>query len=69
VPVPTTAESFRQVHVNGHPGLFIRCEEPDANGKRHRTGAVVMWTEGDRVLAVQSDLPGDQLLDLAQTLR
>jgi hypothetical protein len=69
VPVPTTAESFRQVHVNGHPGLFIRCEEPDASGKRHRTGAVVMWTEGDRVLAVQSNLPGDQLLDLAQTLR
>jgi hypothetical protein len=28
-----------------------------------------MWTEGDRVLAVQSNLPGDQLLDLAQTLR
>jgi hypothetical protein len=55
--------------VNGHPGLFIRCEEPDASGKRHRTGAVVMWTEGDRVLAVQSNLPGDQLLDLAQTLR
>lgn len=69
VPVPTTAESFRQVHVNGHPGLFIRCEGPDENGRRRRTGAVVMWTEGDRVLAVQSDLPGDQLLDLAQTLR
>jgi len=69
VPVPMTAESFRQVQVNGHPGLFIRCEAPDENGKRHRSGAVVMWTEGDRVLAVQSNLPGDQLLDLAQSLR
>lgn len=69
VPVPTSAESFRQVQVNGHPGLYIRCEAPDENGKRHRSGAVVMWTEGDRVLAVQSDLPGDELLNLAQTLR
>jgi hypothetical protein len=69
VPVPTTAESFRQVQVNGHPGLFIRCEAPDENGKRHRSGAVVMWTEGDRVLAVQSNLPGEELLDLAQQLR
>lgn len=69
VPVPTSAESFRQVQVNGHPGLYIRCEAPDENGKRHRSGAIVMWTEGDRVLAVQSDLPGDELLNLAQTLR
>jgi hypothetical protein len=69
VPVPTTAESFRQVHVNGHPGLYIRCEAPDENGKRHRSGAVVMWSEGDRVLAIQSNLPGEELLDLAQTLR
>jgi hypothetical protein len=69
VPVPTTAESFRQVQVNGHPGLYIRCEAPDENGKRHRSGALVMWTEGDRVLAVQSNLPGEELLDLAQTIR
>jgi hypothetical protein len=69
VPVPTTAESFRQVQVNGHPGLYIRCEAPDETGKRHRSGAMVMWTEGDRVLAVQSNLPGEELLNLAQTLR
>jgi hypothetical protein len=69
VPVPTTAESFRQVQVNGHPGLFIRCEAPDENGKRHRSGALVIWTEGDHVLAAESDLPGDELLNLTQTLR
>jgi hypothetical protein len=69
VPVPTTAESFRQVQVNGHPGLYIRCEAPDETGKRHRSGAMVMWSEGDRVFALQSNLPGEDLLDLAQTLR
>jgi hypothetical protein len=69
VPVPTSAESFRQVQVNGHPGLYIRCEAPDESGKRRRSGAVVMWTEGDRVHALQSNLPGEEILDLAQQLR
>jgi hypothetical protein len=69
VPVPTSAESFRQVEVNGQRGLFIRCEMPDETGKRHRSGAVLLWTEGDRVLGMQSNLPGDEILDLAQSLR
>jgi hypothetical protein len=29
----------------------------------------VIWTEGDHVLAAESDLPGDELLNLTQTLR
>jgi len=69
VPVPTTAESFRQVEVNGQRGLLIRCEMPDENGKRHRSGAMLMWTEGDRVLAMQSNLPSESILDVAQSLR
>ena len=69
VPVPTSAQSFRQVEVNGQKGLFIRCEMPDENGKFHRSGAVLLWTEGDRVLGMQSNLPGEDILDLAQTLR
>ena len=69
VPVPTSAESFRQVEVNGQKGLFIRCEMPDSTGKRHRSGAVILWTEGDRVLGMQSNLPGEDMLDVAQSLR
>ena len=69
VPVPTSAQSFRQVEVNGQKGLFIRCEMPDSTGKRHRSGAVILWTEGDRVLGMQSNLPGEDILDLAQSLR
>jgi hypothetical protein len=69
VPVPPTAESFRQVHVNGQKGLLIRYRETDANGKPRRSGAVLMWTEGERVLAMRSNLPSDELLNMAQSLR
>ena len=69
VPVPTSAQSFRQVEVNGQKGLFIRCEMPDSTGARHRSGAVLLWTEGDCVLGMQSNLPGEDILDLAQSLR
>ena len=69
VPVPTTAASFRQVEVNGHKGLLIRCEASGTDGRRHRSGVVVLWTEGERVLAVESNLPGEDVLDIAQSLR
>ncbi len=69
VPVPTTAASFRQVDVNGHKGLLIRCEAAEVNGQRRRSGVVVMWTEGERVFAVESNLRGEDVLDVAQSLR
>ena len=69
VPVPPTAESFRQVHVNGQTGLLVRFREMDENGKRRRAGALLLWTEGDRVLAMRSNLPSDEVLDVAQSLR
>src|SRR5262245_37048645 len=69
VPVPPTAESFRQVHVNGQTGLLIRFGQTDENGKRRRSGALLLWTEGDRVLAMRSTLASDEVLDVAQSLR
>jgi hypothetical protein len=30
---------------------------------------MVMWTEGERVLAVQSDLPNEDVLEVATSLR
>ena len=70
VPVPMNAASFRQVDVNGHKGLFIRMEGdgPREGGKGER-GSMVMWTEGERVFAVQSDLPNEDVLEVATSLR
>ena len=69
VPVPPTAEAFRQVSVNGHKGLLIRCEEPNEKGERRRSGAMLMWSEGDRVFGLQSNVRSEDMLDVAQSLR
>jgi hypothetical protein len=70
VPVPTSAGSFRLVDVNGHRALFIRTNpEPKADGTRGRRGALVMWSDGGRVHAVQGDIGPEELLEFAQSLR
>lgn len=70
VPVPANAASFRQVDVNGHKGLLIRMEGDGSGvGPKGQRGAMVMWTEGERVLAVQSNLSNESVLEVAQSLR
>ena len=67
VPVPASAASFRQVEVNGHRGLLVRTNPgEDSNRKRQ---AIVMWTEGERVHAVQGNLSPEDVLVVAQSLR
>ncbi len=70
VPVPTSAGSFRQVDMHGSKGLFIRTvAEPKADGTRKRRGALVLWSEAGRVHAVEGDIGGEDLLEVAQSLR
>ena len=72
VPVPMNAASFRQIEVNGHPGLFVRMNaqtEPGEGGRRHRGGAMVMWSDRGRVFAVQGDMSPEDVLEVAQSLR
>src|SRR5262249_18811017 len=69
VPVPASAASFRTVDVNGHKGLFIRMDGDGSDGPDGQRGAMVMWTEGERVLAVQSNLGNEDVLEVAQSLR
>ena len=70
VPVPTTAGSFRQVTVNGQKGLFVTMvPEKRPDGTRTRRGALVLWSEGGRVHAVQGELSGEDVLEVANSLR
>ena len=70
VPVPTSAGSFRQVTVNGHQALFIsKNAETRPDGTRTRRGAIVMWSDGGRVHAVQGELDSQDLLIVANSLR
>jgi len=69
VPVPMNASTFRQVTVHGQPGLLITTTgERGADGKRGREGAVILWSEGGRVYGIQSDLVGNDLMQMAESV-
>jgi len=70
VPVPSNAASFREVDVHGHKGLLIHIERPATkDGEKAQRGTMVMWTEGDRVFAVQGDMYNEDVLEVATSLR
>lgn len=70
VPVPSSAGSFRQVTVNGQKALFVTMNpETRADGTKTRRGALVVWSEGGRVHAIQGELAGDDILEMANSLR
>jgi hypothetical protein len=70
VPVPITASSFRQVTVNGNPGLLVSYRG-DAGGprERQRDGTLILWTEGERVQGLMSGLGGPELIQVAESMR
>lgn len=70
VPVPVNASSFRSVTVQGQQGLLITTTgEANAKGRRRRAAALVMWTEGDRVFALEGTLQDSDLLQVAESVR
>jgi hypothetical protein len=70
VPVPTNASSFRSVTVHGDHGLLVTVTGEGAmNGGRRRGGTVVMWTEGDRVFALQGTLAPPDMMQVAESVR
>ncbi len=69
VPVPMNAASFREITVNGRRGLMITTNEPKAEGRRAREGTLVLWTQDDRVLAVEGNIQSTDLVLMAESLR
>ena len=70
VPVPASASSFRSVTVQGNPGLLITTTRPTSDGQgRREGGSVVMWTESDRVFALQGTLGPEDLMQVAESVR
>jgi len=67
VPVPAGASSFREVTVGGGRGLLVTTRER-ADG-RTRSGALLLWTAGDRVLALAGNLEERDLLLMAESVR
>jgi len=72
VPVPQNASEFRGVEIHGNPGLFVTSSKGTGAGggeNRQREGAIVMWTEGERVFAVAGNLHDLELLTMAESVR
>jgi hypothetical protein len=69
VPVPMNASTFRQVTVHGRPGLLITTTaERTDEGRRLRPGSLLLWTENDRVFAIQGDLTRQDLMQMAESV-
>jgi hypothetical protein len=65
VPVPANAGTFRQVTVHGNPGLLVTVT--GAEGQR-RGGTIVLWTESDRVYALQGTLGPEDMMQVAESV-
>jgi len=70
VPVPLNASTFRQVTVNGNPGLVITMKgEQGTDDQRLRDGSVVMWTEGEMVFGLMTNMGPDDALPMAESVK
>lgn len=69
VPVPANASSFRAVTVQGNPGLFVTKVRKDSDGRQREAGSVVMWTEGERVFALEGTKGHSDMMQVAESVR
>lgn len=69
VPVPLNASTFRPVTIQGNNGLLITLTGKVPVSGEERRGSMVMWTEGDRVLAIQTNLSGTDAVLMAESVR
>jgi hypothetical protein len=70
VPVPMNASTFRQVTIQGHSGLLITTAgAPAEDGRRHRDGTIVLWTDGDRVFGLMTSLGAPDAVQMAESVQ
>ena len=60
VPLPPTAQSFRRIDVNGHPGLAIGHQPPGESPT-----STILWSDGDRVYAMISIAGMPEVMQMA----
>jgi hypothetical protein len=65
VPVPASG-TFREVDVQGRPGLMITSATDPDSGRRFNQ---ILWSSGDRVFALMGGLGPEELLEMAQTVQ
>jgi hypothetical protein len=65
VPVPVSG-TFREVDVQGRPGLMITWATDPSSGRRFNQ---ILWSSGDRVFALVGGLGPEEMLEMAQTVQ
>lgn len=71
LPLPAGATQFREVDVNGAPGLLIQTSKPSTSGKRgyRRDGTVILWERDGYVYALAGTIGDLDLLEMAHSIR
>ena len=64
VPIPPVVSSFRQVSINGRPGIVLEHQAPNQSPT-----SVALWSTPDRVFALVSIAGVDQVLAMAESVR
>lgn len=64
VPVPADIATFRQIDVQGNPGLIIESRQQN---DRHR--AHILWSSGGSVFALTGTVPPEELFEIAQSVQ
>ena len=64
VPVPPNASGFRQVNINGHPGVIVEHQPRDQSPTQ-----TIIWSTEDRVFALVSIQGTQDALQMADSVR
>jgi hypothetical protein len=64
VPIPPTAQSFRQVEIGGKPGVAISYQPPNESPT-----TMLLWSDGGRVFGIQSIEGYVQVVAMADSVR
>jgi hypothetical protein len=71
VPVPSSVAQFRQINVQGSPGLLIEARERQGSPEdfHYKATAQVMWSSGGSVFVLTGNVRPEELFEIAQSVQ
>jgi hypothetical protein len=71
VPIPATSALFREVTIQGVPGLLVSYKPVGADGKPEPKSSkvILLWSKDDIVFALSGTTNGLQLIEIANALK
>jgi hypothetical protein len=71
VPVPADIATFRQIDVQGNPGLIVETKRHPAGQKAEEIeqGTHILWSSGGSVFALMGNVQREELFEIAQSVQ